>query len=52
MNVYLIHTISVPSAKQKRYTVDNNVGGTNNLLAAIVDSDLDIHVVHLGTMGE
>jgi len=27
------------------------VGGTNNLLAAVVDSDLDIHVVHLGTMG-
>ena len=37
--------------KQKRYTVDNNVSGTNNLLVAIVESGLDIHVVHLGTMG-
>jgi len=42
---------SMKGSKQKRYTVDNNVGGTNNLLAAVVDSDLDIHLVHLGTMG-
>ena len=28
-----------------------NVNGTHNLLAAIVESNLDIHVVHLGTMG-
>lgn len=42
---------SMKGSKQKRYTVDNNVGGTNNLLAAVVDSELDIHVVHLGTMG-
>lgn len=42
---------SQKNSKTKRYTVDNNVGGTNNLLAAVVDSDLDIHVVHLGTMG-
>jgi len=34
-----------------KYTYLNQVGGTNNLLAAVVDSDLDIHVVHLGTMG-
>jgi UDP-sulfoquinovose synthase len=39
------------SAKHKRYTVDNNINATNNLLAAIVESGLDIHVVHLGTMG-
>lgn len=31
--------------------MDNNVSGTNNLLVAIVESGLDIHVVHLGTMG-
>lgn len=37
--------------KQKRYTVDNNVSGTHNLLVAIVESELDIHIVHLGTMG-
>jgi len=36
---------------KKRYTVDNNVGATHNLLVAIVESGLDIHVVHLGTMG-
>jgi len=42
---------SMKTSKTKRYTVDNNVGGTNNLLAAVVESDLDIHVVHLGTMG-
>jgi UDP-sulfoquinovose synthase len=39
------------SSATKRYTVDNNVNGTHNLLAAIVESGLDIHVVHLGTMG-
>jgi UDP-sulfoquinovose synthase len=38
-----------PSAK--RYTVDNNVTGTHNVLCAIVDSGLDIALVHLGTMG-
>eukprot|EP01034_Spumella_vulgaris_P014393 gene14393-18368_t len=38
-------------SRQKRYTVDNNLSGTNNLLCAIVESELDIHVVHLGTMG-
>ncbi|CDF35402.1 UDP-sulfoquinovose synthase, chloroplastic, SQD1 [Chondrus crispus] len=42
---------SMKGSRQKRYTVDNNVGGTHNLLAAIVESGLDIHVVHLGTMG-
>jgi len=42
---------SMKSARHKRYTVDNNLNGTNNLLCAIVESGLDIHVVHLGTMG-
>lgn len=42
---------SMKSAQHKRYTIDNNVGATHNLAAAIVDSGLDIHVVHLGTMG-
>ncbi|MFC7705614.1 NAD-dependent epimerase/dehydratase family protein [Plastorhodobacter daqingensis] len=36
---------------QKRYTVDNNVNGTHNLLVALVELDLDAHLVHLGTMG-
>lgn len=42
---------SMKSAWHKRYTVDNNINATNNLCAAIVESGLDIHVAHLGTMG-
>ena len=42
---------SMKSAEHKRYTVDNNVSGTHNVLCAIVESGLDTHLVHLGTMG-
>lgn len=42
---------SMKSERQKRYTVDNNLNATHNILCAIVDSGLDAHVVHLGTMG-
>ncbi|CAN0028386.1 unnamed protein product [Scytosiphon promiscuus] len=42
---------SQKGSREKRYTVDNNTGGTHNLLVAIVESGLDIHVCHLGTMG-
>lgn len=42
---------SMKSSAHKRYTVNNNVNATNNLMCAIVDSGLDIHLVHLGTMG-
>jgi UDP-sulfoquinovose synthase len=42
---------SMKSSWHKRYTVDNNMNATHNVLAAIVDSELDTHVVHLGTMG-
>lgn len=42
---------SMKSAQHKRYTVDNNLGATHNTLAAVVESGLDIHVIHLGTMG-
>lgn len=35
----------------KNYTVSNNVNGTTNLLTAIAESKLDIHLIHLGTMG-
>jgi UDP-sulfoquinovose synthase len=42
---------SMKSSYHKRYTVNNNVGATHNLLAAIVESGLDCHIVHLGTMG-
>lgn len=42
---------SQKGSREKRYTVDNNTGGTHNMLVAIVESGLDIHVCHLGTMG-
>jgi len=42
---------SMKSSWHKRYTVENNLGATNNILAAIVEADLDTHLVHLGTMG-
>lgn len=42
---------SMKNSRNKRYTVDNNINATHNLLAAIVESGRDIHVAHLGTMG-
>ena len=42
---------SMKSSKNKRYTVSNNMNATNNVLCAMVESGLDIHLVHLGTMG-
>lgn len=42
---------SMKDSAHKRCTVDNNVNATHNLLAAIVEAGLDVHVVHLGTMG-
>jgi UDP-sulfoquinovose synthase len=42
---------SMKSPTHKRYTVDNNVNATNNVLTAIVESGRDVHLVHLGTMG-
>ncbi|HEY3949455.1 NAD-dependent epimerase/dehydratase family protein [Phenylobacterium sp.] len=42
---------SMKSAEHKRYTVGGNVGATHDILAAIVESGLDIHLAHLGTMG-
>ncbi len=42
---------SMKSSAHKRYTVDNNVNATHNVLAAIVESGQDIHLAHLGTMG-
>lgn len=35
----------------RRYTVDNNVSGTHNICSAIVETNKDIHLLHLGTMG-
>ena len=42
---------SMRNIPAERYTVDNNVRGTHNVLAAIVAADLDVALVHLGTMG-
>jgi len=42
---------SMRSAHTKRYTVDNNVRATHNLLTALVATGIDASLVHLGTMG-
>jgi UDP-sulfoquinovose synthase len=42
---------SMSSEQAKRYTVDNNVRGTHNLLVALTDTGIDAALVHLGTMG-
>ncbi|SDH74316.1 UDP-sulfoquinovose synthase [Alteribacillus persepolensis] len=42
---------SMKSPQHKRYTVNNNINATHNVLCAIVESGRDIHLVHLGTMG-
>lgn len=42
---------SMKSAAHRRYSVDNNLTGTHNLLCAVAELGLDTHVVHLGTMG-
>lgn len=42
---------SMRSQQTKRYTVDNNVRATHNLLAALVETGVDAAIAHLGTMG-
>ena len=42
---------SMKTDQTKRYTVNNNLNATHDILAAIVESGQDIHLVHLGTMG-
>ena len=42
---------SMKSSWHKRYTVNNNLNATNDVLCAIVESREDVHLVHLGTMG-
>ncbi|WP_042382174.1 NAD-dependent epimerase/dehydratase family protein [Streptacidiphilus melanogenes] len=42
---------SMRSTTSKRYTIDNNVRATHNLLSALVQSGTDAALVHLGTMG-
>ena len=42
---------SMKTDRHKVYTVTNNVNATHNLLAALVETGTDAHLVHLGTMG-
>ncbi|MEM7689004.1 MAG: NAD-dependent epimerase/dehydratase family protein [Pseudomonadota bacterium] len=42
---------SMRGPAEKRYTVNNNVSGTHNLLVALTHHSPDTHLVHLGTMG-
>jgi UDP-sulfoquinovose synthase len=42
---------SMRDAAHKRYTVDNNINATHNVLATLVELGLETHLVHLGTMG-
>jgi UDP-sulfoquinovose synthase len=45
---------SMKNSKTKRYTINNNVGGSNNLCCAVLDVpglSEKCHIVHLGTMG-
>ncbi|WP_412506986.1 NAD-dependent epimerase/dehydratase family protein [Roseovarius sp. SYSU LYC5161] len=42
---------SMKTDRHKVYTVNNNTNATHNVLAAMVESAPDAHLVHLGTMG-
>lgn len=42
---------SMKTDRHKVYTVNNNVNATHNLLTALVETGIDAHLVHLGTMG-
>jgi UDP-sulfoquinovose synthase len=42
---------SMRSPFHKRYTVNNNINASHNILCAMVESGLDIHLIHLGTTG-
>lgn len=42
---------SMMSSEAGRYTVDNNIRATHNVLTAIAESGIDPHLVHLGSLG-
>jgi len=42
---------SMKGINEKRYTVDNNISATHNVLAAVAELGLDPHIIHLGTKG-
>ena len=42
---------SMKNQDTRRYTVQNNLLGTHNILNAILDTNPQIHLVHIGSMG-
>lgn len=42
---------SMMSSEGARYSIDNNIRATHNLLAALVETGCDPHLLHLGTIG-
>ena len=42
---------SMKNEEARRYTVNNNLNATHNILNVIVDTNNLIHLIHLGTMG-
>lgn len=42
---------SMKSSTERRYTVNNNLNATHDVLCAMVETKCDAHLVHLGTMG-
>ncbi len=53
--IHLAEQRSVPysmsSASRRRYTFENNLNATNNVLVALVESGIDAHLVHMGSTG-
>ncbi|MDE9566543.1 NAD-dependent epimerase/dehydratase family protein [Xenorhabdus bovienii] len=53
--VHFAEQRSVPysmfSSNHKRYTVNNNINATHNVLVTIAELGIDVHLVHLGSMG-
>ena len=42
---------SMKNSSTRRFTVNNNLNATNNILNSIVEIDQEIHLIHIGTMG-
>ena len=42
---------SMRSAKHKIKTIGQNVNAANNILSSIIENKLDVHLIHIGTMG-
>lgn len=42
---------SMRSAEHKIKTIGHNVNAANNILSAIIESNLNSHLIHIGTMG-